>query len=144
MLVRALALTVSASDPDIPERAAEILAWPAATLVTNPAAETVATAELDDDQTAVEVMSFVEPSLYLAVAVSCWVCPAIKVTAVGATVIEDSVGCELFAGGVFEVPPPPQETKTSETYQSPSILRNFEIDSFVGIISALSFLLLSE
>jgi hypothetical protein len=63
MLVRTLAFTVTESEPDAPEIAAEMLAWPAVTLVNNPLAETVAIAILEEDHAAVEVTSPVEPSL---------------------------------------------------------------------------------
>jgi hypothetical protein len=54
---------VSASEPVTPESTAEIFACPAATLVTSPPEETVATAVLEEDQVAVDVTFVVEPSL---------------------------------------------------------------------------------
>jgi len=63
ILVIALASTVSASEPVTPESTAEIFACPAATLVTSPPEETVATAVLEEDQVAVDVTFVVEPSL---------------------------------------------------------------------------------
>jgi hypothetical protein len=77
--------TVIPSEPEIPDRVAEIFAWPAVTLVTNPLAETVATAEFEEDQLAEGVTFVVEPSLYVPVAVSWWVCPTMSVTVAGVT-----------------------------------------------------------
>ena len=70
--VSAFGSTVTAPEPDIPDNVAEMVACPVATLLTSPPEETFATDELDEDQAAVEVTSFVEPSLYFPVAVSCW------------------------------------------------------------------------
>ena len=60
--------------------------------VTRPPVLTVATAEADVLQVAVPVRLLVLPSSKVPVAVSCWVCPWMSDTEVGATVSEVSVG----------------------------------------------------
>jgi hypothetical protein len=64
--------TVTLIEADWLDREAEMAAVPVPTAVTNPA-DTLATVLLEDDQLAEAVTSFVEPSLYLAEAVNCWV-----------------------------------------------------------------------
>lgn len=70
------AVTVTFSCPDCPLKAAVIVALPALMAETTPKVETVASAVLEEVQVACEVTSFVEESLYVAVAVICSVPPA--------------------------------------------------------------------
>lgn len=91
-VISAFGFTVTASEPETPDIAAEMLACPVNTLVTRPPDDTLATPVLDEDQVATEVTSFDVPSLYLAVAVSCCVCPASSVIVAGASAMDESVG----------------------------------------------------
>lgn len=67
--VTVTALTVTAILPDWPLKVAVIVAGPAATPVTSPAVETVASLVFEDIHVACEVTFFVDESLYVAVAV---------------------------------------------------------------------------
>ncbi len=57
---------------------------PAVLLVARPCASMVATEVLEDVQAAAELSFCVEPSLRVAVAVNCWVCPAAMLAVDGA------------------------------------------------------------
>jgi hypothetical protein len=70
---------------------AEIVDWPAATNVANPAMSIVAASGFDDPHTTLEVMSFVAVSAYVPVAWNCKVVPAGAVELAGVTAIETSV-----------------------------------------------------
>ena len=70
MLNNVFAFTVMASVPETPDNAAERFACPAARLATKPVLEVVEMKVLEEDHAAPVEMSFVEPSLYFAVAAS--------------------------------------------------------------------------
>jgi len=73
--VSAFASTVIVSRPEMPYTVAEMVTAPAPTPVTRPEVETVARVALEEDQAAVAVTFWVDPSLYAAVAMSCKVSP---------------------------------------------------------------------
>src|SRR5947208_1659608 len=87
-----------------------MLLWPADTPVARPAAETVATDVLEEDQAALDERSFVVPSEYVPVALNCCVAPAAMEGFAGVTAIEDSVAP---VGGLLP-PPPPQPTQIAK------------------------------
>ena len=66
------AVTVRAVDCDTPAKPAEMLVEPAATAVTIPLALTVAVAGVEELQLTSDVKSALLPSLYVPVAVNCW------------------------------------------------------------------------
>ncbi len=76
---------------NVPE-VAVIVAVPVATLVANPALLTVATDVADELQLAVVVKFWVEPSLYVPVAVNCCLLPAATELVAGVTAIDLSTG----------------------------------------------------
>ncbi|MGA8431287.1 MAG: hypothetical protein WB729_15810 [Candidatus Sulfotelmatobacter sp.] len=65
---------------------------PAATPVASPVGLTVATLEAEDAQAAVVLTFAVDPSLYVAVALNCWVSPEKMLAVVGDTAIAVTVG----------------------------------------------------
>jgi len=67
--------TVTEAMPEILDSVAEIVVMPGATAVARPVAETVIIAVEEEVQVANEVTSLVVPSLYVAVAVNCWLWP---------------------------------------------------------------------
>jgi hypothetical protein len=69
------AVTVSTVEPFNDPDVAEIVAVPCPTLVANPAALIVAVAGVSEDQRAVFVSSSILPSVYVPVAVNCWIVP---------------------------------------------------------------------
>jgi hypothetical protein len=73
--VSAFASTVIVSGPEMPDTVAEMVTVPAPTPVTKPEVETVARLALEEDQVAVVLTFWVDPLLYVAVAVSCRVSP---------------------------------------------------------------------
>jgi hypothetical protein len=81
-------VTVSVVEPLTVPLAAEIVVVPAATPVARPVAEIVAVAIVDEVQVAVAEMSFVVPSLIVAVAVNCCVEPIAIDMLVGVTEID--------------------------------------------------------
>jgi len=83
----------------MPESAALIVLVPAPTAVAEPAEDTVATAVAEEDQVAEDVRFSVDPSLYVPVAVNCWLWPTASEVA-PVTAIDWSVG-----GGGFDMPP---------------------------------------
>ena len=68
-----------------------MVAVPVPAPVASPAALIVATFVSDDDQVAVEVTLPVVPSLYVAVAVNCWVAPSAMLGLAGVTAMDDNV-----------------------------------------------------
>ena len=68
-----------------------MVAEPAASAEARPDGAIFAMAALEDDHVADVVMFAVEPSLYLAVAVNCWVAPTAMVVVAGDTAMEVSV-----------------------------------------------------
>ncbi len=96
--------TLSAAVPVIPLREAVTLVEPEATPVTSPLLLTEAIAALPTDQVTLELTFAVEPSLYFAVAVNCWVAPVEMLTVAGVTETE----ARVFVGeGVVEEPVTP-------------------------------------
>lgn len=84
--------TFSVALPLTPFNEAVTEVEPMATAVARPDALTVATAGLAAVQVAVAVTSCVDPSLYLAVAVNCWVAPTVTLTGLGETEMEERAG----------------------------------------------------
>src|SRR5439155_9196430 len=85
--------TVSCVEPMMPAWVAEIVVVPTAAAFARPAAEIVA-ADVDDAHTTVPVMSAVEPSLNVPVAVYCWVRPFASVMLAGVTAIDTRLGAD--------------------------------------------------
>ena len=100
-------VTVRTVVPVIPAELAEIVVVPAATLVARPETLMVATVVIDDSQLAVDVRTFVLPSLYVPVATNCCVVPAVMDGLAGLTWIVSSV---TVGGGVVLELDPPQPT----------------------------------
>ncbi len=109
-------VTAVATDTDAvpvcPLSAALMDALPPATAVTIPAELTVAIEALEVVHFAALVTFAVEPSLYFAVAVSCWLAPALSGSVEGLIEIEVRVFC---GGGVWVAvdPFPHPETKST-------------------------------
>jgi hypothetical protein len=74
------------NDPDV----AEIVAVPCPTLVANPEALIVTVAGVSEDQLAVFVSSSILPSVYVPVAVNCWIVPGASEGVDGVMAIETS------------------------------------------------------
>jgi hypothetical protein len=100
--------TVSVVEPVTPLEAAEIVVVPAPTPVARPEAVMLATDGLDEAQVAVEVRTFVLPSLYVPVAVNCWVFPAAIDGFAGVTAMETSVTEVAVTVSVVEPTTPPE------------------------------------
>jgi hypothetical protein len=88
----AAGLTVSVAVPLIEPEEAVIVDVPTLTLVARPPAAIVATEVVDEPQVAVLVRFCVLPSLYVPVAVNCWVVPLAIDAVLGVTAIEVSTG----------------------------------------------------
>jgi hypothetical protein len=92
---KAAAVTVSVVDPLIDPEVAEMLAVPGATVVANPIVEPalliVATLGVSELHCTVAVMFCMLPSVYVPVAVNCWVVPNGRVGIAGVTAIETNV-----------------------------------------------------
>jgi hypothetical protein len=88
--------------PEIPENEAVIVVCPVATAVTFPLEVTVATDGKELDHMAVAETSLVDPSLYFAVAVSCWLCPA-RSDVVPETATDVTFGCTGCKGPLDEL-----------------------------------------
>jgi hypothetical protein len=102
---RTAVTTVIVAVPLMPLKAAVMVLEPAATAVAIPEELIVATALFAEVQVAVVLTFPVEPSLYVAVAVNCWVAPGVMLPEDDETPIDVSV----FGGGAVtvEVPPHP-------------------------------------
>jgi hypothetical protein len=85
------ATTVNVALPLTPLNVAEIVAPPAELPVARPAALTVTAVVFEDAQVADAVTLPVVPSLYVAVAVNCWVAPVVMLAVAGATAMEVTV-----------------------------------------------------
>jgi hypothetical protein len=85
------ALTVRKLDPVTEPAFADTVVVPASMPSASPAEFTAATAGLEDVQVADCVMSWVDPSLYVAMAVNCSAAPEVIDTEEGVTAIEDTV-----------------------------------------------------
>ena len=104
-------VTVMAAVPDFPSLVAVIVADPAATPVTNPVPETLATASLPLVQPIVRPVSAAPPGLF-TVAASCTVDPAASDAALGVTSTDAT-----DTGGVPSPPPPHAD---AEAHSMPS------------------------
>jgi hypothetical protein len=90
METSAAGVTVSVAFPVMLLEVAEIVVAPGATVVARPPAPMVAAAVLDDAQAAVDVRFWVEPSVYVPVAVNCCVSPLATLELAGVTAMETS------------------------------------------------------
>ena len=88
-------VTVSDEVPLIPPMAAVITLEPVATAVARPLELMVATDVVAEVQVTVELTFPVEPSLYLAVALNCWVAPIATLGLAGDTVMELKEGATV-------------------------------------------------
>ena len=86
---------------------------PAATAVAIPAAVMVATLPFASVQVAEEVTSAVVPSLYVAVAVNCWVAPTARSAVAGEAEIELTT-LVVLPEPMDELPPQPAAASSSE------------------------------
>jgi hypothetical protein len=102
MDTRVAALTVRLVVPDTPLEVAVRVAEPAAIAVASPVVATVATLVDDELQVTDVVRFFVDPSLYVPVAVSCEVNPAATLELAAVTAMDERVGA-----GAAPLPPPP-------------------------------------
>lgn len=100
-----IAVTFSAALPLTLFSEAVTVAEPAPAAVASPPDLMVATAFLSIVQAAVAVTSLVDPSLYFAVAVNCWVAPAPMFAGLGATEIVESVGVTVRVVGALTTVP---------------------------------------
>lgn len=82
------AVTVREAEPVTPFRTAVTVAEPAATPLTMPLPLTVAMVESETAQAATELISAVVLSLYVALALNCWVAPAVTLADEGEIVME--------------------------------------------------------
>jgi hypothetical protein len=98
-VVDAAAITVKGTDGlVIPFKDAVMLAVPAVTPLAKPKSSMVAIGVESLVHVTSELMSAVEPSEYVPVAVNCWVEPTAKLAGeAGATAIEDNVGALVVA-----------------------------------------------
>jgi hypothetical protein len=86
------AVTVSVADPEIVPEVALIVAVPCPVPVASPELFSVATARLVEPQAALEVRSCVVLSVYVPVAVNCWVLPLGTDGFTGVTAIDTNAG----------------------------------------------------
>jgi hypothetical protein len=86
--------TTSVAFPLTPLREAVMVVEPEATAVASPDELIVATVVVADVQVAVELKFFVEPSLYVPVAVNCWVAATAMLAEFGVTAMEVSVAVD--------------------------------------------------
>jgi hypothetical protein len=99
------AVTVRVAVPDLPLKAAVMVAVPAALAVARPLLTIVATVVLDEDQVTWVVISRVDESEYVPVAVNCWVVPTALLGLAGVTAIEDKVAAVTVRFVVSDLPP---------------------------------------
>lgn len=97
-------VTVSMAEPLMPPLEAEMVADPAVSALARPLALTVATAVLSEAQ--VMVAANGEPNWSNAVAVNCWVLPAMTEAAAGLTVMVVSIGGGVTVRGAEAIRPP--------------------------------------
>jgi len=83
--------TVRPVDPVMLPKAAVMVVLPAAPLVAKPCALIVAAAGIEEVQTTLDVMFWVDESLYVPVAVNCLVVPTAMLELAGVTTIETNV-----------------------------------------------------
>jgi hypothetical protein len=91
--------TVTVVAPVMEPPLAEIVASPSSTPVTAPLAETIATLSMDDNHVTVDVRTCVLPSVYVPVAVNCWIVPSASDESAGVTAID----CRAAGNTVSEV-----------------------------------------
>ena len=85
-------VTVRRVEPDVDPDVAVIVVVPWVADAARPVFDTLATDDIEDVHVAELVKSWVLPSLYVPVAVNCWVRPAARVGLAGVTAIEVKVG----------------------------------------------------
>ena len=98
---RVAEVTVREAPPGIPPEVAEMVVVPAATAVARPLLLTVATDGFDELQVTCAVTSWLVPSEYAPVAISCWVTPIGTLELADVTRMEDRVAEDT----VREAPP---------------------------------------
>jgi hypothetical protein len=94
------AVTVKVMVPLMPVKSAVMEAVPELTPVARPALLMATTGVLLEDQVAVEVMLAVVPLLYVAVAVNCWLEPAVRLEMLGVMAIEVGVAAVTVSAAV--------------------------------------------
>jgi hypothetical protein len=102
---RVAAVTVRVAVPDLPLKAAVMVAEPAATAVARPLLLIVAADVGSEDQVTCVVMSRLVPSEYVPEAANCWVVPATLVAVAGVTAIEFKVAAVTVRVVVSDFPP---------------------------------------
>ena len=98
-------VTVRAAVPDLPLKAAVIVAEPAALAVARPLLATVAVVVLEELQVTCVVISRVVPSEYVPLAANCWVAPTALLAVAGVTAIEFRVAAVTVRAAVSDCPP---------------------------------------
>ena len=101
---RVAAVTVKLAVPDLPLKAAVMVAVPAALAVARPLLATVAVVVLEELQVTCEVIVWVVESEYVPVATNCWVVPATLVAVAGVTAMEDRVTAVTVRVAVPDLP----------------------------------------
>ena len=99
------AVTVRVAVPDLPLKAAVIVAVPAALAVASPLLATVAVVVLEELQVTCVVMSWFVPSEYEPEAENCWVFPAGTPAVAGVTAMEDRVAAVTVTVAVPQIAP---------------------------------------
>jgi hypothetical protein len=99
--------TVSVAVPLTPLRVAVMALEPAATAVASPEELIVATAVFAEVQVAVVPTFPVEPSLYVAIAVNCWVAPTAMLAVLG----DAEIVLSVFGEGAIPATPHPMLAK---------------------------------
>ena len=102
---RVAAVTVRVAVPDLPLKAAVMVAVPATLAVARPLLLTVAVVVLDELQVTCAVISRLVPSEYVPVAANCWVVPAALLAVAGVTAIDDKVAALTVRVVVSDLPP---------------------------------------
>src|SRR5437016_160169 len=90
-------VTVRLAAPPSESNVAVILDWPAATPVANPRPLIVAMLFAEEFQITLDVMFFLRPSLYVPIAVNCWVAPVTIEVTRGPSAIDLRTGAEPCA-----------------------------------------------
>ena len=110
----AAAVTVSVVLPEMPLRAALMVAEPVETPLARPVELTVATDDVSEDHVTSVEISVVVPSEKVPIAVSCLATPFGKLGLAGVTEID----CKVTGDVLPEPPPPPQATSRLNTHTS--------------------------
>jgi hypothetical protein len=118
-MVERMGVTVRVAVPLTPLRDAVIVAEPAAAALARPEVFTAATAVFELVQLTLPVRSAVVPSLYLPVAVNCWVVIAAMLTVAGETVMEVRVTTGGGGAGTVMAALPPTPLTMAVTLVEP-------------------------